>query len=324
MHQAITIATVVHIPMLAGYWADSLNVLKLFFDSLYSSTQQPFDLMVFDNASCPDVQDYLIELQRTGRIQFLTLSAQNLKKLGAMDFLFANAPGEFVAFVDSDVYHFPGWLEESQAILEAFPEAGQVSALPTIDKRAQHVQSTLRGLESAPGLMVERGRLIPEAYIDAHRQSIGREKEDYLRNAGTGDDVRITRGGIRAYVSAQDFQFITRREVIDQALPLKVRSAEEYYDPIYSPVFEAKVDENGWWRLSTNHYLVHHMGNQLPDLQNELAGVAEIQAIPLPVNVDVKNSHTTGWQTRILQSHFVRSWLKRIYTWAYSMLFERA
>lgn len=319
--QPVSICTVTHIPMLAGYWAESLKVLELFFESLSASTAQPFDLMVFDNASCPEAQDTLLRLQRAGKIQYLTLSSYNLKKLGAMDFLFANAPGEFVSFLDSDVYLLPGWLEESLAVLRAFPEAGQVTALPTIDKRAKYVQSTLRGLETARDVSIERGQLVPKACIEAHRLSIGRERKDYLASAGSGEDIRLTRAGVSAYVSAQDFQFTTRREVIRQVLPLEVRHPGEYYDPIYSPIFEAKTDEHGWWRLSTQRYLIHHMGNRVPDLSSELAGIidaGQIQAAFAPAK-----PLRLGWRARLLHSRPVRGLLKRVYTWAYALLFEQ-
>jgi glycosyltransferase involved in cell wall biosynthesis len=317
--QKVNICTVTHIPMLAGYWENSLDVLKLFFESLYASTDIPFDLLVFDNASCPEAQNYLLEQQREGRIQFLHLSTYNLKKLGGMDALFSVAPGEFVAFADSDVYFLPGWLEESLRILEAFPEAGQVSALPTIDKARQYTGQTFSGVEKDSSLQVERGALVPEAYIEAHRVSIGREKETYLQNAGEREDVRITRDGISAYVSAQDFQFTTRREVIRQVLPLEVRRSEEYYDPIYSPVFEAKADELGWWRLSTTKYLIHHMGNQVPDLQKELAGIVEISG---GEKKPPAQKTSTRWKKRVTQIHIIRAALKKIYAWAYSLLFE--
>ncbi len=319
----ITVCTVTHIPMMAGYWANSLKVLEQFFESLYSSTDMSFDLMVFDNASCLDVQDYLLLLQRVGKIQTLTLSTHNLKKLGAMDFLFANAPGEFVAFVDSDVYLLPGWLEESIAVLRTFPEAGQVTALPTIDKRAKYVQSTLRGLETAQDVTIERGNLVPAACIESHRLSIGRERVDYLANAGPGEDIRITRKEVSAYVSAQDFQFTTRREIIRQVLPLEVRNPGEYYDPIYSPVFEAKIDEYGWWRLSTTHYLAHHMGNCLPNLTDELAGLNAGIASSAQPALSSETASITSWRGHILKSRPVRGLLKRLYTCAYTLLFEQ-
>ncbi|GAB4539741.1 MAG: hypothetical protein Fur002_05340 [Anaerolineales bacterium] len=317
--QKVSVCTVTHIPMLSGYWAQSLETLKLFFESLYASANAPFDLLVFDNASCPEAQNYLLEQQRAGKIQFLQFSTYNLKKLGAMDYLFSVAPGEFVAFADSDVYFLNGWLEESLKILEAFPEAGQVSALPTIDKTRHYTGQTFSGVEADSTLQVERGELIPESYIEAHRISIGRDKETYLQNAAAREDVRVTRNGVSAYVAAQDFQFTTRREVIRQVLPLEVRRPEEYYDPIYSPVFEAKADERGWWRLSTTKYLVHHMGNQVPNLQEELAGVAEISG---GGKTPPAQKNSARWAKRVLRIHIIRAALKKIYAWAYALLFE--
>ena len=323
MPKPVTVTTVVHIPILDGYWVQSLDVLRVFFESLYTSTSQPFDLMVFDNNSCAEVKDYLLQLQREGKIQYLTFSKYNLKKLGAMDFLFANAPGEFAAFADSDVYFLPGWLEESISVLKAFPEAGQVTALPTIDKRHHYTESTISGIQEAGNLTIERGVLIPDARIDAHRISIARDKADYLQNAGARDDIRITRDGVSAYVSAQDFQFVTRKEVIRQSLPLEVRHRDEYYDPIYSPVFEAKLDELGLWRLSTTEYLVHHMGNHLPDLAKELEGITNEPLLSISRRHVSQVGRIPSWRRRILEIRLIRSLLKRIYTRAYTLLFEK-
>jgi len=318
----ISIVTVTHVPMLSGYWEKSLDVLALFFESLYVSADLPFDLMVFDNNSCKEAQEYLLEQRRQGRIQYLTLSEYNLKKLGAMDYLFSCAPGEFVAFVDSDVYFLPGWLEASLEVLEAFPEAGQVSAIPTIDKSKHYLESTRRGILADSSIKVEQGGdLIPDAFVNAHCMSIGKEKPDYLKQSEPRNDVRITRGSASAYVSAQDFQFITRREIIRKALPLQVRNPDEYYDPIYSPVFEAKLDELGYWRLSTTKYLIHHMGNRVPDLQTELAGIVS-PVIHESRSVTAMDAGSSGLRKRLLASRPIRNLLKRIYTGAYRLLFE--
>ncbi len=153
----ITITTVVHIPMQEGYWKNSSNVLKLFFESLFSSTSLLFDLMVFDNCSCTEVQDYLQELFRADKIQYLTSSKYNLKKLGAMDYLFSVARGDYIIFSDSDVYFLPGWLEKSLKILDTFPEAGQVSALPTIFNSEKYITATLCGIDTNKYLNVEIG-----------------------------------------------------------------------------------------------------------------------------------------------------------------------
>ncbi|MBN1304031.1 MAG: glycosyltransferase family 2 protein [Anaerolineales bacterium] len=320
--QPVTVTTAVHIPMLGGYWAQSLDVLHLFFESLFSSTDLPFDLMVFDNGSCGSVQDYLIELYRGGKIQYLTLSAQNVKKLGAMDYLFSVAPGEYIAYADSDVYFLPGWLESSLEILDAFPEAGQVTALPTIDKRNHYIEGTISGIQGAGDLKIERGKLIEKASIDAHRISIGREETDYLETSGKRDDVCIRRGEVRAYISAQDFQFTTRRAVIEKVLPLQVRHTGEYYDAIYSPVFESKINELGFWRLSTTQYLIHHMGNCVPDIEKELAGILDKPWLTEISRERIKERSARRY-SRLLESRPIRDLLKRIYTLTYKLLFER-
>lgn len=315
--QAVTVTTITHIPMLEGYWQHSLEVLRLFFGSLGANTQTPFDLVVFDNASCPEVTDYLGKLKEEGLIQFLILSDRNFRKLGALDILLRMAPGEFVAYADSDVYFLPGWLEHSLEVMRAFPQAGMVSALPTVDNVEKFLGSTLEGIASDPKVAVERGAsLVPAAFIRAHQFSLGKDPAPLLSAERT--DTQITRDGVKAFLSAQDFQFLTRRKVIERVLPLAAEAEGLNYDPIYSPVFEAKVDKAGYWRLSTADYLVHHMGNSVPDLQQELAEIAPaLRQDEIPLSSDKAKNAGGVWQ-----NHLVRKVLKKIHTWSYRKLFE--
>ena len=94
-----------------------------------------------------------------------------------------------------------------------------------------------------------------------------------------------------------------------------------YYDQIYSPIFEIKINELGYWRLSTTDYLIHHMGNHLPNLQAELAGIVDV---PLHSESVQPGRTQLGLRTRVLNSRPVRGLLKRMTTWAYSLLFERS
>lgn len=315
--QAVSVTTITHIPMLEGYWEHSLEVLELFFESLRANTQAPFDLLVFDNASCREVTDYLSGLKEEGFIQYLILSDRNFRKLGALDFLLRAAPGEYVAYADSDVYFLPAWLERSLDVMRAFPQAGMVSALPTVDKSDRFIASTLAGIASDPLTMVEKGvRLVPEAFICAHQLSLGKDPSGLL--SAERRDTRLSREGVRAFLSAQDFQFLTRREVIERVLPLSMADEGLNYDPIYSPVFEAKVDKAGYWRLSTADYLVHHMGNSVPDLQKELAEIAPGLSMAGTSLASAKDKKKGG----LWQSHWLRKVLKRLHSWSYRKLFE--
>ncbi|MEW6718195.1 MAG: hypothetical protein AB1345_11930 [Chloroflexota bacterium] len=80
--ERITSTTIVYILALDGYWQESLDVLKLCLQSMRRSTQLPFDLIVFDNGSCDEVRDYLIEQYQESQIQYLIFSKKTWGKLG--------------------------------------------------------------------------------------------------------------------------------------------------------------------------------------------------------------------------------------------------
>jgi hypothetical protein len=52
--QRITAAVITYIPFLSGFYAESLEVLKVCLNSLREGADLPFDLLVFDNASCAE------------------------------------------------------------------------------------------------------------------------------------------------------------------------------------------------------------------------------------------------------------------------------
>jgi glycosyltransferase involved in cell wall biosynthesis len=267
----LTVATVVHIPALEGYWVQSLEVLRLFVASLLATTPRPFDLMVLDNGSCTEVADYLLELRDRQVIQLLVLSQRNLRKTGAMAFLLGAAPGDLVAFADSDALFLPGWLERSLEVLQAFPEAGKVSALPVVRGDRTRVQAfALEAARADPETVVRTGELIAPEVVDAHRRSLGESPEQYGVRYRDRVDVLFERRGVGAYLVGTDFQFTITRRALDAVLPLRLEDSVEPYDPIYSPVLERRLLERRFWQLSTADYLVHHMGNRPPDIASEL------------------------------------------------------
>ena len=83
-----------------------------------------------DNGSGPETVRALHELKETGTSRLLVLSESNLGKGGAWNFIFDAAPGEILAYSDSDALFYPGWLSSSVELLEAFPNAGMITARP--------------------------------------------------------------------------------------------------------------------------------------------------------------------------------------------------
>jgi len=313
----ITVTTIVHIPFLGGYWTKSLDVLKLCLESMRESTELPFDLMVFDNASCAKVKDCLLDLYRQNEIQYLTLSERNVGKVGAWNFLFAAAPGEVVSYTDSDVFFLPGWLEASMNVLETFPEAGMVSAQPGFGPLCQRRLNTLLAARRSPSVTIREGNdLIPEAYLVALHVGLG-DREDQIKreNLRNRKDVFLTRGSTTASLSASHFQFTTTREVLTRIPPLKAKRGLGDVGQL-----DKALDDTGFWRLSTTDYLVHHMGNRVPDLQGELPWVFT----PKSTSKIGSNPGSGSPLARFLENGTIRHFLKRINVWSYNLLYDRS
>jgi len=303
----VSITTAVHIPCLDGYWKEGLDVLKLCLKSLRENTGTGFDLIVFDNASCAEVRKFLADMRDKGQIQFLVLSEHNVGKVGAWNFLFSAAPGEIVSYADSDVLFLPGWLEASLKILEAFPEAGMITALPVPGDLSQD-EVTLKGAKEDPSISVkEAGDLIPQRYIDAHRKSLGETEQAYGKRIENRRDVLVSRGGVDAYVSASHFQFTTTKKVLEKLFPWETQI----------PLCDDKtgMSEAGFWRLSTTEYLVHHMGNKVPSIKDEMSWLdIEDTASEKGPKERIRN--------RFLDNRFTRPVLKKINTLTHKILYE--
>ena len=277
--QKVTVALVTYIPFLSGYYAQGLEVLKTCLGSLWESTQPPHDLLVFDNASCAEVRAYLLEAQRQGRIQYLLLSDKNVGKGGGWNFIFQAAPGEVIAYADSDVLFRPGWLERSLEILAAFPQAGMVTARPMRTPEAFYT-STLEWARQQTDVEVEQGSFLPwETYLE-HVLSLGTSEEQARQWYASRQDIRLTCQGVSAYVSAAHFQFTAPKTVLAQFVPFEM---ERPMGQVRS--LDEQMNAAGYLRLTTCEAFVKHLGNSLEgsEVRGESAAGGQRRLFDLPV-----------------------------------------
>jgi glycosyltransferase involved in cell wall biosynthesis len=295
--QAVTVAVVSYIPFLGGYYAQGLDVLKECLGSIWANTDLPYDLLVFDNASCPEVRAFLLDAHQQGRIQYLVLSEQNVGKAGAWNFIFAAAPGETVAYADQDIYFYPGWLSAQLAVLEALPNVGMVTGMP-VRNPEQFSTSTVRWAEGNPAARLERGTLLPWEDFWRHVQSLGFSEAEARKIYSEGEDLCLHFGGRKYYVGAGHFQFLARRSVLQEVLPI----------PSRRPMGEVRlldiaINERGYLRLALPEWTVRHMGNSL----SNGAGEAVASASDRPAGL----SGPRRWKP-----------LRRFLTWVHKRSFE--
>ena len=251
----LTLAMLTYLPNQAGYFAERLAVTKLSLDSLIANTPKPYDLIVFDNGSCPELVSYLCSLRDQGRINYLILSSSNIGKISALQIIFQAAPGDIVAYTDDDVFFLPGWLDAHQQIMDNFPRVGLVTGF-YIRSHLRYATQSIEAFTAQDGVQVRRGQLIPRQLEQHYIDNMGRNWDSYQQEVADLEDIEITYQGVTALASAGHHQFVAPRQLILDILPgwdsnLMGRMIE----------LENSIDQRGFLRLSTPQPVTRLLGN---------------------------------------------------------------
>ena len=245
------------IPMLAGYHTQSLEVLKACLESIRANTDVPFDLMVFDNHSCPEVRSYLVEELAADRIQYLVLSDTNIGKIGAWNYMFGAAQGKYITFADADIWFRPGWYQDAMEIYTAFPNVGMVTGRPVRNPAEVLTASQEWGRQHN---VLQEGIFMKWEHFLEHAISLGWDEARASEDYHAGKDYLLEYGGKQALIGAGHFQFIVPRPVLQKILPL----------PSGAPmrgerILDRAINDLGYLRLTSTEAFVRHMGNQMDD-----------------------------------------------------------
>lgn len=264
----ITVAVLNYIPFLSGFYAEMLDVLKACLDSIRENTAGPYDLMVFDNASCEEVRQYLLDEHQAGRIQYLLLSEKNLGKGGAWNFIFGSAPGELLVYTDNDCLFYKGWLESSLSILETYPRVGMVTARPFRTKEEFYTHTVEWGAQE-PEAAVERGCFIPWEVFKEFDLSLGQSEEEIRRRYENSQDVHLSYRGVQTIAGASHWQFLARKDVLQQFLPFNMDRPMGQVRQL-----DRRMNEAGYLRLMPVEPLAMNMSNTLRNLPGLVSATA--------------------------------------------------
>ncbi len=261
--ERITVAVLNYIPFQSGFYAEALEVLGQCLASARTESGLPFDLLVFDNGSCVEVQDWLLAEQQAGRIQYLLLSSKNLGKGGAWNQIFAGAPGEIIVYADSDVLFFPGWLARSVQLLETFPNVGMVTARPFRTNPDLFTQTTAWA-QSADGAALERGSFIPWETFLEFDLSLGQREADIRQKYESTEDVRLSYKDVSAFAGASHWQFAAYKKTLQCFLPFDMDRPMGQVKQL-----DQRMNEAGKLRLMITDPLAMNMSNTLRGVKEQ-------------------------------------------------------
>jgi glycosyltransferase involved in cell wall biosynthesis len=311
----ITAAMLNYIPFLSGFYAETLDVLKVSLESMRREAGLPFDLMVFDNGSCPEVRDFLVNGKEEGWIQYLILSEKNMGKGGAWNVMLAGAPGEIIAYSDSDVLFSPNWLARSVEILETFPNVGMVTARP-FRTPSEFLESTLKWARDAERADCEEGQFIPWETFLEFNLSLGQTEEENKKVYAETRDWKISfrpeRSGAQskdviAYAGASHWQFTAYKSTLQQFLPFDMDKPMGQVRQL-----DKRMNDAGLLRLMVSDPLAMNMSNTLGYLKGELG----------KENEKTKDRKRTSLKRRVLNAGPVKKLLlamyNKIFSWYYS------
>lgn len=303
--ERVTVAVLNYTPFIGGYYSQGLEVLKVCLKSIWDNTERPYDLLVFDNASCPEVRTYLMEKRDEGRIQYLILSDKNVGKGGAWNFIFGAAPGEYIAYTDSDILFYSGWLSALMQVMETFPRVGMVTGMPLLNPE-EFSTNTVRWAEKKPEIRMERGRLLSWEDYWRHAGTLGSNESKAREFYEEHEAICLNYQGQRYFVGAGHFQFLAHRDVLLKALPI----------PSDRPMGQMRnldiaINKMGYLRLCTSQWWLEHMGNTPPTRLNDT------EDLKVPSKTSSPSFRANIWQWKP-----IRNLLIRLYNKSFDILYR--
>lgn len=274
----VTVAVLVYAPNQTGYFEHRLAVTRLTIESILANTEGEFELLVFDNGSCPEMREWLQARYNEGQIDTLILSSHNIGKLNALWRIAHAALGEVIAYTDDDVYHLKGWLPEHLRVLDTYPNVGAVTGFYIKQRVGMSSEKTLAWVDGGSAEQVERGQLIPRKWEEEYMDNSGRDEARYQSEIAGLEDVVVTYHGVKAWVSAHHFQVLLPKNVLLEVLTDML--PQGWSDQMMGRMVELddRMDAKGYLRLTTYPQTMRLLGNVIDEEVQALAARDDLQA----------------------------------------------
>ncbi len=310
----ITVCTITYVPTLEGYYKEGLDIIKLTILSIRGNTDEAFDLAVFDNGSCKEVVDWLVEQKNNNVIQWLVLSSENMKKIGAWNILFSSAQGDYIYYFDSDIYHYNGWLEGMLSTLKNIPGSSVVGGFHNIPTSCAKKSLDLVSQDNI--FDIERDHYLSDAELRKLAQSVGADEVNFISKKNVFGQARITYDNVSAYLGASHCQFLVKKECLREIFP----QGRDWALTSTDADFDTKLYEKGYFKLTTIDSYVYHIGNILEgkwrkELENNIiCGKSSLER--------VASKQLSGFSKLLISVPFVRNLIVYLYNFFFKLMYR--
>lgn len=252
----------VYIPNHEGYFKQQFEIFKFCLTSLLATVHQRTRITIYINACASDVCEYIETTYKSNPIiDQVFISDINMGKINA---ILAAAKGNIeplITITDADVLFKHGWQQETEKLLNAFPEAGMVSPVPSSKGLLYHTSNNWLYC-----MTKGKARVEPVADRDAlvkFDDSLGPEVHFY-------DDIHLKEyvtisnsKGERAVFGCGHFVVTMRREILDEGSNspafIKIQGGVE------AKFIDIPNEKLGFMRLATLDNYAYHLGNTKED-----------------------------------------------------------
>jgi glycosyltransferase involved in cell wall biosynthesis len=306
--QDVTCAMLVHIPNLLGYYEQRLEIMKASLQTMTKNAGHPHSVLVFDNGSCEEVRNELLEMQAQGLIDLLFISKKNVGKYWGMRWIFWMAPGRVVSYTDDDMLFLPNWLSKSMEVLETYPNVGCVSAYPFRPQgQINHLicQSSINWAKD--NATVWRDKVITEQWDRMTIASVGRDWNQYLEEQGVDDELVVEYEGLKAIIQGHHCQFVGYKKDL---VTIHQTNTDQLMGAMLT--FDKLMDSMGYLRLNTYEPGAMHVGNVVDPKTYQLLRQLGIKDLNMGV---VDEPPLGSWF--VLRIRPLRALLEKVYSWLY-------
>jgi len=254
----------VYIPNLDGFFKESLQVLKLCLESLYTTIHSKTKISIASNGCCKEVNDFLAEEFEAKRIDELYQVKAGIGKINSLYKVINSVKEPIITISDADVLFSSGWQNSVEQLFLDYPKTGMVCPF-SYSKGFRELTANVYFDNLFNNNIKIKEIKNPDA-LEHFAASIGNDKfykDIHLKYGLTYQE----KGKSRALIGAGHFVASFKRDVFShykfKANLQRLASGEGLY--IDTPPIKA-----GLWRLSTDYNFVYHMGNTLIPMYTEI------------------------------------------------------